>query len=170
MKLKKQLETLPDEALIKVGAKNGSGWFYVGTVEELKRYMDVYNDTVYNRWKYIVKNATERLERAVDNTPTWAMYIRGTAKTMGIDTADFSFESYLKSCRRYESKLMKMRTLKQKYERIRDSYIHLEKREVVSCEKSDPVVDATFNIIIDGSETGVVWTSDEIKERGLQLK
>lgn len=170
MKLLKQLEKLPDDMLIKIGAKNGSGWFYVGTVDEMKRFMDIYNDTVYHRWKYIVRNSTERLEKAVDNAPTWAMYIKSTSKSNGIDSADFSYDSYLRSCHRYESKLNKMRQIKQKYERVRDGYISLEKREVLSCEKADPIADTTVNIIIDGYETGIVWTSDEIKERGLQLK
>lgn len=47
---------------IKIGAKDGTGWWYVGTVGDVRQYLEVLNEKCLKYAGVVQKNAAETLD------------------------------------------------------------------------------------------------------------
>ena len=58
---------------IKIGAKNGTGWFYCGTVKRFLDNIDAYDSEIRSHWQKRLATAKENLREATRAMPSTEM-------------------------------------------------------------------------------------------------
>lgn len=160
---------MKDKQLIEIGSENGSGFFYIGTVEDLKKNIDEYDKMVKDYANTRIENANSRLTSSINNPPTISEYMEtiATAYRQGKDP-DLSYEGYEKYLKKYFSSLVsKKKTLDDRF----DYYEQLKplfERKVVD-ERRSIVDKGAVNVIVEGDEKGRFWDKSEVKSSPLMF-
>ena len=150
---------------IKIGAKEGTGWWYVGTVGDVRQYLEVLNDKCLKYAWAVQKNAVETLDTRLKKWPTPESFARLQLRRAadGKDL-DLSMDSYLAAVKQYFADVwLAQRHLEQATARLR-GYIPLAFREVVDVSKSEPCESGdpgVVRVLLAGYEYGAFWTTDE---------
>ena len=156
------IKDIPDGKTVKIGAKDGSGFFFVGSKEYLAEHLDDISDRVWNETVRMKNQAEKEFQTyRTGNAASIKIYIN---RELRKDEPNFTAEGYIKFLSAFFHTLdVKRGTM---VRRVNDwgKYIHLEAREVVDVYEADPVVDDAVNIIVTGTELGAYWTSDEVTE------
>ena len=163
MKLSKFLKTLPKNQIIKVGTKEGNGWWYVGTAKDLADNIDIYDSMMMETAEKYLKCGKSAFNSKISKgTPEY--YIRAVANGENwknlMDIAHYNdwLSNWFKSMARKKSKLDKL-------EEYYKSYQHLHAREVVDSSKADDAIEEDcIRIVIAGIERGVYWATSDAKE------
>lgn len=163
MKLIELLQGLDPEQPIKIGAKDGSSFFYVGTPADMlatfdtssKRYGE-YDMVIYRSYERTIKNYEIEANAAYENAMKDAekrgaeLTAKGFKKALRIIFNSDASKAILK----VEDKLAKAKAHQRQTKSMQD-------REVMDYFKADKVVDDALAIIVEGFEYGRYWTMDE---------
>ena len=143
MDLKQALENMSPNQKVKIGAKQGTGWFYCGTAKRFLDNVTEYDAEIRNKWTAIVAKAWHNLERAMEQR-------RGL---VAIDDIRRWAKNIVQKCDRIDT-----------VTRTAKSYTPIDEREVLSIREADKTIDEdTVNIMIAGHEYGAFWCFDEAK-------
>lgn len=150
MKLHEFLETADK---VKIGADDGSSFFYIGDAATLLEHADRFSSQL---WKYVnhrVKNAAENLRMHEKSNPTPLDYAK---KYRDGDAQGYVLyvNQWLKEYR------AKVRYLESKSDYVKH-FVPLFDREVISTKQAEPFDSDYAIVIIEGDEVGALWTSDE---------
>lgn len=172
MKLIELLETLDPEQPIKIGAKDGSSFFYVGTPNDMlatfdtssKRYGE-YDMVIYRSYERAIKNYEIEANAAYESAMKDAQERGAELTAKGFKKAlRIIFNSdAAKVIRKVEDKLAKTTAHQRQTKSLQD-------REVMDSFIADKVVDDCFAIIVEGFEYGRYWTMDEAPKDGDTVK
>lgn len=142
MTLKKYLESLPYGTTVAIGAKDGSGWFYIG---EAHMY-----DT-------IIQVCDKRLSLEKEKARRLRERIRSIMTHIPKELTD-------KECDRYAIKIANLYMDIEESNRYIASYNDVTTRKVLDHYKKETDVD--YGILVEGKETkGMVWDSSEFAEK-----
>lgn len=157
--LKKTLRKLDPEQKIKVGAKEATSFFYVGTVDDLLDNIQVYNAYCKLHIEKTRKRAEDLLKSTIANYPTLADY----AKSECLMTKPrLNYDGYIKVVNEWFNSVKKLNERKERKSIWDNEFIKLPDREVLEVAMCDPTSDYNvMRIIIRGHEHGKYWTSDE---------
>lgn len=172
MKLIELLQTLDPEQPIKIGAKDGSSFFYVGTPADMlatfdtssKRYGE-YDMVIYRSYERAIKNYEIEANAAYESAMKDAqergaeLTAKGFKKALRIIFNSDASKAILK----IEDKLAKTTAHQRQTKSLQD-------REVMDSFIADKVVDDCFAIIVEGFEYGRYWTMDEAPKDGDTVK
>lgn len=160
---------MKDKQLIEIGSENGSGFFYIGTIEDLKKNIEQYDVAVKEYANKCIENANNLLSRAINNPATITDYMDSIeiAFRQGKDV-DLTYEGYEKYLKKYFASLIsKKKALDARF----DYYEQLKplfKRKVVDERRS--IVDrGAVNVIVEGNEKGGLWDKSEVKTSPLMF-
>ena len=163
MKLIELLQTLEPEQPIKIGAKDGSSFFYVGTPADMlatfdtssKRYGE-YDMVIYRSYERAIKLYEKQVSEAYDSAMKYAQEHCAELTAKGFKKAlRLIFNSDApKAILKVEDKLAKATAQQRQTKSMQD-------REVMDSFKADKVVDDCLAIIVEGCEYGRYWTTDE---------
>lgn len=163
MKLIELLQTLDPEQPIKIGAKDGSSFFYVGTPADMlatfgtssKRYGE-YDMVIYRSYERAIKNYEIEANAAYENAMKYAqehgaeLTAKGFKKALRLIFNSDASKAILK----VEDKLAKAIAHQRQTKSMQD-------RDVMDSFKANKVVDDCLAIIVEGFEYGRYWTMDE---------
>lgn len=163
MKLIELLQGLDPEQPIKIGAKDGSSFFYVGTPADMlatfdtsnKRYGE-YDMVIYRSNERAIKNYEIEANAAYENAMKDAeergaeLTAKGFKKALRLIFNSDASKAILK----IEDKLAKAVAHQRQTKSMQD-------REVMDSFRADKVVDDCLAIIVEGFEYGRYWTTDE---------
>ena len=150
---------------IKIGAKDGTGWWYVGTVADVRQYLEVLNDKCFKYATTVQKNAVETLDTRLKKWPTPETYARLQLRRHadGRDS-DLSLGGYTDTLKQwFADAWLAQRHLEQASARLKH-YVPLSLREVVDVSKSEPCESGdpgVIRILLAGYEYGAFWTTTE---------
>lgn len=162
MKIKDVLLEHSPHMKLKVGCKNGTGYWYVGTVKDFNYNLDIYTGELRAYAKRQVERSKKALAVALKNPPTPATYARSK-----LNKLDFSLsaEDYMREVNFYFEDLITKRKTLAKREQNEALFCGLRKREVIDYFEADTAVelDPCLVVLIEGREPGGFWTTDESK-------
>lgn len=167
------LQEMDPNTVIKVGAKDGSSFFYIGFAGYMLDHISDISGQILTDWRRLLKNAESKAFSTAGNLITYQEYCQRQILKM---TRDYSFKPVFKYAEYLD--------MLDKYSRILDtnikncnrihgiiaSFQFLDKRYVADCFKADPVVDDTTVVIVDGKESGAYWKASEIEPGTNNLK
>lgn len=162
MKIKDALYGMPSTKRIKIGAENGTSFFYCGTIEDLLFKIDDYSLICRQNARKEVAEANNRLSRLINNPPTIERFVKRELRkpipAVSIENYNLYVEMYLKIINRT------LNSIDTKKFRL-STFEPLDKREVIEVREADPAVDEDVIIlIVSGYEVGSYWTTDECDE------
>ena len=128
------------DTAIKLGSKDGSGFFYCGTIRDLMNKCGTYDEILYNREAHLIKRCQERI-RQMENGPV----------PEHMDKDQFDAE--------LERRRARLAWLQESHK----NYIHLADREVIQDYDATGFDEGAIIVIIEGYENGAYWTLDEVK-------
>lgn len=163
MNLLDELYSYAPETVIKVGATDGSAFFYVGTAEDFRENADYYSFLLHEEWKKTDKRCSEAVKTAVKNYPTLAVYVADQLKNA---KPDLTVDGYIKCVNAWLKKIGRMHAAELKMHEKLDSFEELKYRNIVYTKDSDPAADVEGSkiVVINGYEFGSYWTTDEAKK------
>lgn len=157
------LATLPADRRLKLGAHNGSSFFYVGTVADVRENMDLYSRKLRNYAKMQLINAKADLEQKLRNPPTLQRYAMAQVKT---EKPDWTIDGFHAQAAGWLRDVKRLAGNLDKADRQYKAFADLPIREVLSHFDADPLVDTdTTVIIVEGFEKGRYWTASESNGR-----
>lgn len=163
MTLKELISGFSGNQKLMIGS--GSSYFYAGTASDVMDNSAKLDRAIKN---YLTERAKRQFVLAAKNAPTYYSYLLKCEKTWAKagyaddKLPDTSYDGFLKAVKKYErlmaTKARQLRDVKH------DKYFNMPilSRKVMDNGKS--VLDAAvINIIIDGDESGAMWSFDEAK-------
>ena len=148
MKLSELLKTLPPDKHIKIGAKDGSNYFYVGNPADMLATFKKKNKC-YQQYDKMIFDAAEHLVSKIE--AEIKLLYSGIARQESEMVRQTIIERIINADRRYSDALEK-----------RNMIVPLAEREIFRTFEADEIVDeGTTAIIVDGTEFGRFWTYDE---------
>ncbi|MBR5279961.1 MAG: hypothetical protein IKU26_03210 [Clostridia bacterium] len=164
MKILEAIAKYPAEQKLKIGAADGTGWWYVGTVGDVRMWNEALDEKCHKYAMDIQKNAVKSLNARLKNQPTPEAFARAQIKKAE-DTGeylDLSREAYQAALEKYFADVRKaISYLKTASQRLKE-YVKLQDKPVVDCAMCDPAADFdTLRVITEGYENGAFWTTDE---------
>ena len=139
---------------IKVGAKGGTNFFYIGTSEDFLDHVEGYEELIWDYNNARMRGAKARLFTTSQNFPTPETYIKRNPKAKSTDflkALDQWFNDYRRRKAIYEEWADRMR-----------SYTALQNRKVVESYKATGLDEDYTIVIVEGAERGSYWTADEV--------
>lgn len=142
---------------IKLGMKDGTGFIFCGTTEQLKYKLDELNEEVRKRLEEKVKNAEKRLNGMFVKPWHVSRYAKETYNSTGefgtVEGYNEWLNGYFDELRKAEQRIDKAR------QKLAD-FIPLADRVIMEHYKSIDEPN-TFIILISGRENGDYWTTNE---------
>lgn len=164
MTLRQQLRKLEPGTKIKLGAINGTAYFYVGTNDDLESKFAEYDEQIMRMWRKKLQNAKDSLRVLLNSTVTIESYV--TSQLRRPEKPDLTIEGYKAHV---ENCLRQVRFLHHTLVQCRDvinNPIPLSVRPVVDCLKNTIKEEREYiNIRIEGYEAGTFWSSDETAKK-----
>ena len=164
MKILEAIAQYPAEQKLKIGAADGTGWWYVGTVGDVRMWNEALDEKCHKYAMDIQKNAVKSLNARLKNQPTPEAFARAQIKKAE-DTGeylDLSREAYQAALEKYFADVHKaVAHMKAMSKRLKE-YVKLQEREVIDCAMSDKAADpGVVRVLTAGYENGAFWTTDE---------
>ena len=155
MKIKEILKDYPEDYNLKIGAKDGNGYFYCGTVGDWLQNGDSYSDTLKEniRTKLIkYKNTCESL------ILNFCKDILKDSESGHITTGNYS--------ETLEAQILNISrgiNTKNNAKKRLNSYVRINDREVVETFEADLAVEypECLTILVKGTESGKYWCTEE---------
>lgn len=167
-RLKRTLEGIEDkETRIKIGAKDGSGFFYVGTVGDFLNHSDEYEQADIAYFDNRVRRSNNNLETILNTDTSYSGYAKrqyGKWKNTGT-RPNFTMDGYEVFLRGHAVQVLKKFQTYISERQYRADRTSLMSRMVTNVFDADEVVEpAGVRVIqIEGKESGQFWTMDEAK-------
>lgn len=139
---------------IKIGAKKGTNYFYIGTSQDYIEHQEVYEAQLWDYNSYRMRKAKTVLHELSQNFPTPETYIKRNPKATAADfmkAIDQWFNDYRRRKQIYDNWADRMRT-----------YTALQNRTVIDTYKASGFDEGYTVVIVDGAEQGSYWTADEV--------
>lgn len=146
MKLKEYLETLNDNTIVSIGAKNGSAYMYIGKAGDVDLMTKVFDDFIESK-KQELNELKKRLNRLVFNMP----------KETGKEIVD---EYYV---REYAKAVSQAYRASKKIKKYLKDYVNPLERDVI--EHSKRIDEKGYRVIIKGEEFADFWIKSEFDEK-----
>lgn len=155
-----ELARLSGETKIKVGAK--SSYFFCGTVNELCKKLEEYNEAMRTLAMRNAVRAELQKKRLFDKPPSLTRYATKECEKPdpkpSLEDWNKKLENWFNDCVEAE---LECRKTKVYY----DNFVELPDRGVANIYKADKAVDEDVTIIvIEGNELGKFWTFGEAGE------
>lgn len=158
MKIKNVLKNYDKDLSLKVGAKDGTAFFYVGTVGDFLENMDVYDSVMRNRTVRIQIRAERAYENEIRNAPTLEGYARECIKK----EEPLIYSDYRASIEDWFMRVTQKHNTALKKKAAAANYRKLSGREVKEYEMCDKTIDDNcLRVVIEGYETGAYWCLEE---------
>ena len=160
MKLKEYLKSLDSNATIKVGGKDGSGYFYVGTPADMLENMDKYNGM-------LIKSADKQVKFARDELDWFIEGLVTDVKVAGLRIDSNHLKDVLEYCLKDETlkAAIKSKNKYESYKRHRGVMGVLGEREVEEEIPADSAADEGVQIVlVSGYEIGRFWFTGDVKK------
>ena len=178
--LKDKLAYYPGNARLKVGAANGSGFFYIGTVKDFLDNIDKYSERTLKALNISAENtlnsfiAMSRCFPAPDEYFKWGEEtplgtilddIKRTESRFDWHGSNNSAMQYFKNLSLYIKKTSEHRRRAQTAEARVKQFVPFASRDVEDIFIASSVVEPeeTLVFMIEGFEFGDYWSSDEVK-------
>ena len=173
--LYRTIKNIKDKStIIKIGAVDGSGFFYLGTVGDYLENKEKYEEMDRAHFENRLKRANENFEYLLNLDTSFSGYAKRqyrNFKNSG-QLPNFSMIGYNQFLELHSQQLItKYNTLNQE-KAISANNSPLNSREVKEVFEAERVAEpngATV-IIIKGSEMGVYWTTDETELPTMELR
>ena len=143
---------------VKIGAENGSGFFYAGSVDNYLKNTDRVDRACHLAAKQSVSRRKARIETLCKNCPTAETYIRKSLSRN--DAENMTAENYLKFLDKYFNTVRNVTKEMQKAEELLAHWEPLAQRRIVRKEESTVDEDCLI-VIINGYEQGSYWMLEE---------
>ena len=148
MRLSEFLKTLPTDKHIKIGANDGSNYFYVGNPADMLATFRKKNKC-YQQYDKMIFDAAEHLVSKIE--AEIKLLYSGFARQESETVRKTIIERIVNADKRYREALEK-----------RDKIVPLAEREIFRTFEADEIVDeGTTAIIVYGTEFGRFWTYDK---------
>lgn len=159
------LSRFDENQLVKVGSKDGSSWFYIGTKKVLIGNDLIYDAEIENWLKDRLDTAKKTLNDKMKCEPTYFNFTKGEIdKFLNGGICDLSIEKYHEYVQRYWKGIMTRARTVIKREGAIKTQIPLLSRPVVSADES--IKGDGIRIVIEGTEEGRFWDKEEADELG----
>jgi hypothetical protein len=155
---------------IKIGAEDGSSYFYVGTAEDFRENMDKYEKMDMDYYDNKVNRTKERFEELLNTDTSFSGYAKKQYKAFVLagSQPNFTMSGYTAYLTQHAKKTSACFSALKEERKRRADRVPLPIREVVEVFEADKVVDDCMVIKISGDEIGTFWTTDE--GDGMQLR
>lgn len=141
---------------VKVGARDGSGYFYMGTGDDLRTHLDKYEEMLRRYEADRVTKARDRVEFMKSHQPDALSFV-----TKFEDGTSDMFLQYLDEwLNEYRRRLARQRLAEEDYRQRK----RLADRQVVKEYTATNFDEGAKILIIDGGAYGAYWTFDEVAE------
>ena len=158
-----KLKELDGDQLIKLGAKNGSAFCYIGTADELLRSMKAVDEVFRACIEGAVASSKKYLKGQLANAPTLASYATEHHKThlngkmrLSMDGYDNYVAQWFKSV---TTAFIRVDTWQDRL----DKYKPINRRRVIETYNSVEYDEPSLIILIEGYEVGKLWMPSEVK-------
>ena len=153
MKIIEALEKYSKNQALKVGSKEGNGYFYCGDVGDFIENLNAYSDIMHDHF-------VERYENAKENSET--VISRFCSEVFQVVNKGMFTSDYISSIKPIFGRIGKVVNTEANAKNLADRYIPLIDRSVVDSYYADNVVDFDCLIlIVDGFESGKFWCMEE---------
>lgn len=158
-KLIKVIQQLTGDQIIKIGASGGSGYFYCGTaglfMARLSEYEKAYRADAESKLKKAQDTFSALLTKDTSTKEFFAVELKAKIP-------DLSYERYTAYLRDYFRKVMNAKNRVETRKQYLENFVNLRDRPAVA-EPCDPGVEpiGALRIMVDGTEAGRYWTTDE---------
>ena len=154
----------PFDMRLKVGCKNTTCYWYVGTVGDFLENMGAYSAELHSYNSRMLDKSKEELASALRNPPNPATYARTKLRTMADPV--LTVEDYLHEVDMYFKDLVVKQNTIQKREQNLNRFVKLHRREVLKLFEADMAVELEpcLVMLIEGREPGAFWTTDEVRK------
>lgn len=145
MKIEELLKDYPDDYDLKVGAKNGAGYFYCGTVGDFKANIDKISDVIRNHLEQKYKNHSRTVEYDINNFISTAQaydYVDISDRISAFEPMILQIAKHINTKRNANERLRKFVPIKERD--VADSFISM-------------LEDNCLAVTIDGTESGKFW-------------
>jgi len=142
---------------IKVGAADGSAFFYCGTKELFLLNLTVYQAELKRAALYRRNAFKKAFEALVNNPPSLSKYILSECV---YDKPKPSYDAYIASVKAWMRSCVDAKAVATAAKEYYDNYKDLMQRDIVEHSISS-VDEDTTRIIIPGNELGVYWMMEE---------
>lgn len=160
----KFIQTLPDDQMIKVGSKNGCGWWYVGQVSDFIKKMTDISLELQKSLKTTEKAAERSLDSKLRNWPTPERYARFQLRKNDFEKS-LTYNAYNTFLTGWFISVAKQKKAVIKAKENTKSFIELPKREVIETSKADEAIEEDcIRILVEGVEDGMFWSTDEAEK------
>jgi len=146
---------------VKVGAKDGSGFFYAGTVNNFIENFDMIDKACKKEAKDTANRRKEELDKLCSSAPTPEMWARKCVARDNLD--DLNCARYEQNLGRHFHKIAHAAEAAKLAKDRNKYYAKLGSRNVIDCYASNMDEDCVI-IIVEGYEVGKYWTLDEAPE------
>ena len=155
------LNTYDGSMNLKVGAADGSGFFYIGTVADFAENICDYDAATKSNSIRLVKKSKKVLRDTLANAPTLGSYAKQQLKT---EEKIMTFDGFRAVAEKFFYDVnVKQKTLEIRSERL-ESYIPLADRNVRDYAMCDTAVEKNcLRVILDGYERGAYWVTADGK-------
>lgn len=181
MNLADELLSMEPTQLVKIGARDGSGYFFCGTAKEFIDHIDEYSDTAYDFFKKTMEKASAKFEDlsksfpeypetySLDKTKTFAEWLymlqfgMGNFEDSSIWTHASHIRGFIDTLPRWMTKI----TIARKAARAADLYFRLfvpyTERRIVDMfySSADDDRNDILCIQVEGYECGHYWLMKE---------
>lgn len=165
MSLKTFLKLRDRDTRIKVGAQNGSGFFYMGTVGDFLDNSEKYEQADISYYDNRVKRADDNLQAMLNVDTSFSGFAKKQYRkweNAGV-RPNFSTDAYNLFLRGHAEQLVKKFQSYINERKYRGERTPLMNRKVTDFFAADKVVEPEDVLVlkIDGRESGQYWTFDE---------
>ncbi len=159
MKLFEKLEQMPAETKIKVGAKDGRSYFYIGTVGDLNERMDEVSDRIRKNLSLRKRSCKARITSMLENPPALSTWAKLELNKDDPKLNPGEFEHFVGT---WMYSLKRAEILWRRLVARQTRFTPISEREVLEWELADTAVeDNVFRVILPGKEEGLYWSTDE---------
>lgn len=165
MTFEEALEKYKPNTKIKIGADDGTGFFYVGTVGDIVDGMSKFEKIDHAYYKNRLKSARQEFASEVNRDVSIMAYAKNVFNRVNANKSignPFSEEDYQRFVAHHFKLLNAKYKTKLEEEEANNNYIPLSRRTVSGTFKAaKPVDDNVTVIMVSGYEKGAYWTYDE---------
>ena len=145
---------------VEIGAKDGSGFFFIGYAEMLNDNLDVYDKQLKRIFIDAYTGARGRLAMLIKKAPNLSDYLETEFRKA---ESNISFDGYQSHIKKHINKVIAAKASLIVRAKELDGLKPLQAREIIEMNKSI-LDDGYIKIIVSGYEKGKYWGVDEVKE------
>ena len=141
---------------IKVGAKNGTNFFYIGTCEDFLDRIEGYEEKILDYNNARLRGAKARFYTTSQNFPTPETYIKRNPKAKSTD--------YLKALDQWFNDYRRRKQIYEEWAEWMRTYTALQNRKVFDSYAATGYDEGYTIVLVEGQERGSYWTANEVTD------